>query len=175
MVNCLAVTYICRLSDLRLLKDVICITFKLSYFEGLNGVNRLATNGEKYNWLPTKREKKYRLPTGKILIDNRHGPTLWGCFYSEINRIFYFSFLSNVCVKVNHLKSPFQLTSIKLLENLVRFPRFPGMYRGLPISSQQVKLIWDCSNGAPSFPLIFGENPGKRALTFRETDFSHWK
>ena len=26
--------------------------------EGLNGVNRLAINGEKCNWLPTEREKK---------------------------------------------------------------------------------------------------------------------
>ena len=61
MVNCLAVTYMCRLSDLRLLKDVICITFKLSCFGGLNGVNRLATNGEKCYWLPAKWVKNYLL------------------------------------------------------------------------------------------------------------------
>ena len=28
---------------------------------GVNGVNRFATNGEKYYWLPTKRENNYRL------------------------------------------------------------------------------------------------------------------
>ena len=28
---------------------------------GVNGVNRLATNGKKYYWLPTKRENNYRL------------------------------------------------------------------------------------------------------------------
>ena len=44
--------------------------------EGVNGVNRLATKGGKYNWLPTKRVKNYRLPTGKILTDYRHGLTL---------------------------------------------------------------------------------------------------
>ena len=27
--------------------------------EGVNGVNRIATKGEKYDWLPTKREKKF--------------------------------------------------------------------------------------------------------------------
>ena len=37
--------------------------------EGVNGVNRLATMGEKYDGLPTKREKKLRLQTGKILTD----------------------------------------------------------------------------------------------------------
>ena len=44
--------------------------------EGVNGVNRLATKGEKYHRLPTKREKNYRLPTEKKLTDYRHGPTL---------------------------------------------------------------------------------------------------
>ena len=44
--------------------------------EGVNGVNRLATKGEKYYWLPAKRVKNYRLPTGKILTDYRHGLTL---------------------------------------------------------------------------------------------------
>ena len=44
--------------------------------EGVNGVNRLATKGEKYNWLPTKRVKNYRLLTGKILTDYRHGLNL---------------------------------------------------------------------------------------------------
>ena len=44
--------------------------------EGVNGVNRLATQGKKYYRLPTKREKNYRLPTGKILTHYRHGPTL---------------------------------------------------------------------------------------------------
>ena len=52
----------------------------LDVLEGVNGVNRLAINGQKYNRLPTKREKNYRLPTGKILTDNRHGPTLWERF-----------------------------------------------------------------------------------------------
>ena len=54
-------------------------------YEGVNGVNRLATNGK--NILPTtaaatKREKNYRLPTGKLLTDYRHGPTL-SIFFSE--------------------------------------------------------------------------------------------
>ena len=44
--------------------------------EGVNGDNRLATKGEKYYWLPTKREKNNRLTTGKILTTtadmNRH-------------------------------------------------------------------------------------------------------
>ena len=42
----------------------------------MNGVNRLATKGEKYYRLPTKREKIYRLPTEKKLTDCRHEPTL---------------------------------------------------------------------------------------------------
>ena len=43
----------------------------------MNGVNRLATKGEKYYRLPTKREKKitdYRQK--KKLTDYRHGPPL---------------------------------------------------------------------------------------------------
>ena len=46
--------------------------------EGVNGVNRLAINGKKHYRLPTKCEKNYRrrLPTGKLLTDCRHGPTL---------------------------------------------------------------------------------------------------
>ena len=36
--------------------------------EGVNGVNRLATEGENYYWLPTKRDKKYRLPTWTDII-----------------------------------------------------------------------------------------------------------
>ena len=44
--------------------------------EGVNGVNRLATKGEKYYRLPTKREKNYWLPTEKKLTDYRHGPPL---------------------------------------------------------------------------------------------------
>ena len=50
--------------------------------EGVNGVNRLATNGKRHYRLPTKREKNYRLPTGKLLTDYRHGPTL-SIFFSE--------------------------------------------------------------------------------------------
>ena len=42
----------------------------------MNGINRLATKGEKYYRLPTKREKNYRLPTEKKLTDYGHGPTL---------------------------------------------------------------------------------------------------
>ena len=52
------------------------------YTEGVNGVNRLATNGKKHYRLPIKREKNYRLPTGKLLTDYRHGPTL-SIFFSE--------------------------------------------------------------------------------------------
>ena len=37
--------------------------------EGVNGVNWIATKGEKYYWLPTKREKK--LPTTDTKIINR--------------------------------------------------------------------------------------------------------
>ena len=36
--------------------------------EGVSGVNRLATKGEIYYWLPTKRDK--------LTTDYRHGPTL---------------------------------------------------------------------------------------------------
>jgi len=42
--------------------------------EGVNGVNRLATKGEKYYWLPTKRGKNYRLAT-KILTEIYQQPT----------------------------------------------------------------------------------------------------
>ena len=48
--------------------------------EGVNGVDRPATTGEKYYWLSTKREKNYRLPTGKILTDYRYGPTTLSFF-----------------------------------------------------------------------------------------------
>ena len=50
--------------------------------EDVNWVNRLATKGEKYYWLPTKRVKNNWLPTGKILTDYRHGLTL-SIFVSE--------------------------------------------------------------------------------------------
>ena len=51
--------------------------------EGVNGVNWIATKGEKYYWLPTKREKNYRLPIGKILTDYRHGLTLSIFYFTE--------------------------------------------------------------------------------------------
>ena len=51
--------------------------------EGVNGVNRLAAKGKKYFRLPTKREKNYQLPAGKILTHYRHGPTLSIFFFSE--------------------------------------------------------------------------------------------
>ena len=54
----------------------------LLFLEGLNGVNPLATKGQKYYRLLTKREKNYRLPT-EILTDYRHGPTLSIFFFSE--------------------------------------------------------------------------------------------
>ena len=47
--------------------------------EGVNGINR---NGKKHYRLPTKREKNYRLPTGILLTDYRHWPTL-SIFFSE--------------------------------------------------------------------------------------------
>ena len=50
--------------------------------EGVNGVDRIATKGEKY-WLPTKREKNYRLPIGKVLTDYRHGLTLSIFYFTE--------------------------------------------------------------------------------------------
>ena len=45
--------------------------FLLDSKEGLNGVNRLATKGDKYNRLPTKREKNNnnRLSTWTDIID----------------------------------------------------------------------------------------------------------
>ena len=61
-------------------------TFSMTYSprkEGVNGVNRIATKGEKYYWLPTKREKNYRLPIGKILTDYRHGRTLSIFYFTE--------------------------------------------------------------------------------------------
>ena len=60
-----------------------------SYCEGVNGVNRLATKGEKYYWLPTKRVKNYRLPTGKILTNYRHGLTLSSCFQRKEHFAFF--------------------------------------------------------------------------------------
>ena len=42
----------------------------------MDGLNRLATKGEKYYRLPTKREKNYRYQQKKKLTDYRHGPTL---------------------------------------------------------------------------------------------------
>ena len=60
--------------------------------EGVNGVNRLATKGEKYYWLPTKRVKNYRLQTRKTLTDYRHGLTL-SIFVSE-KRAFWIFFLA---------------------------------------------------------------------------------
>ena len=44
--------------------------------EGVNGVNRLTTMGEKYYWLPTKREKITDYRQEKILTDHRHGRKL---------------------------------------------------------------------------------------------------
>ena len=61
--------------------------------EGVNGVNRLATQGKKYYRLPTKREKNYRLPTEKILTHYRHGPTLSIFFFSE-RRVY--------CISIHH-------------------------------------------------------------------------
>ena len=40
----------------------ILLKLKIILLEGVNGVNRLATNGKKYYRLPTKREKR-KLPT----------------------------------------------------------------------------------------------------------------
>ena len=60
----------------------------MDIIEGVNGVNRLATKGEKYYWLPTKRVKNYRLPTGKILTDYRHGLIL-SIFVSRKKSILY--------------------------------------------------------------------------------------
>ena len=47
----------------------------------MNGVNRLARKGEKYYWLPTKREKNYRLPTWTDTIDI--------CFQKEEYFVFF--------------------------------------------------------------------------------------
>ena len=57
--------------------------------EGVNGVNRLATNGKRHYRLPTKREKYYRLPTGKLLTDYRLGPTLSIFFQKEEYIVFF--------------------------------------------------------------------------------------
>ena len=56
--------------------------------ESVNGVNRPATKGEKYYWLPTKREKNYRLLTGKILTDYRYGPAILSFFRKKSESIF---------------------------------------------------------------------------------------
>ena len=64
------------------------LLFHGAWHEGVNGVNRLATKGEKYCWLPTKRVKNYRLPTGKILTDYRHGLIL-SIFVSRKKSILY--------------------------------------------------------------------------------------
>ena len=59
-------------SMIKLLRELnIKVEVDLVIKDSLNGVNRLATNGKKYIWLPTKRKKKnYQLPTGKLLTDN---------------------------------------------------------------------------------------------------------
>ena len=44
---------------IKLLRELnIKVEVDLVIKDSLNGVNRLATNGEKYIWLPTKRETK---------------------------------------------------------------------------------------------------------------------
>ena len=60
--------------------------------EGVNGVNRLATKDKKI--LPTtdKTRKNYRLTTGKILTDYRHGPTLFIFFLEEEYIVFFLPF-----------------------------------------------------------------------------------
>ena len=134
-------------------------SFVVDVLEGVNGVNRLATNGEKYNWLPT-----------------------WSDIVATFIVFFISLFLSKVCMKVNHFKSLFRylqnfLSSTYLCKIVIKsrrfdFRLFPGLYRALPISCQQLKLIWDHSKGAPLFLFsdfrIFGENPGKCALISRE-------
>ena len=42
--------------------------------------------------LPTKREKNYRLPTGQLLTDYRHGPTLSIFFQKEEYIVFFLPF-----------------------------------------------------------------------------------
>ena len=47
----------------------------VSIKEGVNGVNLLATKGEKYILTTDKtRKENHQLPTGKILTDYRHEP-----------------------------------------------------------------------------------------------------
>ena len=75
----------------------------------MNGVNRLATKGKKY----------YRLPTGKLLTDYRHGPAL-SIFFSERRVYCIFS----VCLGSNqryHIRSLFtsQYHKTRILK---RFP-----------------------------------------------------
>ena len=146
---------------------------KVSYRGRLNGLTDYRQTAKNITDYTDKTRKNYQQATGKILTDNRHGPTLQRWFYSEINRIFDFSFLSKVCVKVIHFKSQFRylqnfLSSTYLCQIVIKSRRFdlsyfPGMYiTGLPISCQQLNLI--CQ---------WATDQGKCALISRETDFSH--
>lgn len=89
-----------------------------------------------------------------------------GTFLLRNKSCFLFSlFLSKVCMKVNHFKSLFRylqnfLSSTYLCKIVIKSSRFdfrlfPGLYRALPISCQQLKLIWDLSKDAPLFLFIF--------------------
>ena len=76
-------------------KLVFFVLFNMArgLWQGVNGVNRLVTMGEKYYWLPTQREKNYRLPTGKILTDYRHGPKL--SFFRRKSILYFSTFLGS--------------------------------------------------------------------------------
>ena len=70
--------------------QIRCGRWAFEFQEDVNGVNRLATKGEKYYWLPTKRVKNNRLPTGKILTDYRHGLTLSIFVFRKKSILHYF-------------------------------------------------------------------------------------
>ena len=66
----------------------ILLKLKIILLEGVNGVNRVATNGKKYYRLPTKREKKKK----------KKLPTTWTdiiyIFFFRKKSILYFFYLS---------------------------------------------------------------------------------
>ena len=66
----------------------ILLKLKIILLEGVNGVNRVATNGKKYYRLPTKREKKKKkLPTTDM---DRH--YLYFFFQKEEYIVFFLPF-----------------------------------------------------------------------------------
>ena len=66
----------------------ILLKLKIILLEGVNGVNRVATNGKKYYRLPTKREKKKK----KKITDYMDRHYLYFFFQKEEYIVFFLPF-----------------------------------------------------------------------------------